>query len=283
MFGCVFYADILGFGELSDVSGAGPARSALLDTAQVVSDNDDLSRYIQRDNWLCRYALSDSLFLVSDNAVDACVAAAEIFFGLAFLNASHEDVILRQSVLLRGGISCGDFQEVKPLFPETSKGNLVGEAVVSAVKLERSKPRGPRLFVSDEVASSLERTGGEGVAWIVDRLSEGPAELLWLLSPDPSEANGTMIGDVCDAAVRLFDWYGGNQDIGLHYAGYLDLVVRSLERLRDRNPDQAFFATRKAGFDRVGSSTKSDAVAGFFEKFNLGSRLEELAGLAGTK
>jgi len=282
MFGCVFYADILGFGELSGVTGAGPARAALQDISHILSTNEELARYIQRDNWLCRYALSDSLFLVSENALEACTTAAEIFFSLAFINASHEDAILQQSVLLRGGVACGDFQEIGPLFPETAKGNLVGDAVVRAVGLERADPKGPRLFVSDEVATSIEDAGRESVAWIVDRAGEGPAEILWLLPPDPSEANGTMIGDVCDAAVRLFEWNCGRGKVGLHYAGYLDLVARSLERLHERNPNQAFFAIRKAGFERVKSSSKSASVSRFFKEVSLTSRLEKLSGFAET-
>jgi len=277
MFGCVFYADILGFSDLSDINGAGPAMGALLDVSNVISDNDDLARYIDRDNWLCRYALSDSIFLVSKNAVEACTAAAEIFFRLAFLNASHEDAILMQSVLLRGGISCGDFQEVDPLFPETAKGNLVGNAVVRAVKLERASPTGPRLFISEEVATSLEETDLDGVAWIVDHAGEGPAELLWILPPDPSESNGTMIGDVCDAAVRLFNRYSNRNDkVGIHYAGYLDLVVRSLEKLIERNPEQALFAITRASFERVGSESKSETVKRFISDFDLTGRLRLL-------
>jgi hypothetical protein len=99
----VFYADILGFSISATEPGAGRALQQLSDVAHILSTDDSLAKYLQREVWSARYALSDSIFLLASDAVEACVAAAEFFFNLAFYNATEE-----LPVLMRGAITFGE-------------------------------------------------------------------------------------------------------------------------------------------------------------------------------
>jgi len=173
----VFFADVLGFSALSRVANAAGAIDALTDLATIFSTQNSVARYLQAAAWRRRYGLSDSIFLVADDPIAACAAAAEILFNLAFYNSQAED-----TVMLRGAIAMGEVREIGPLFPETAIANLVGEAVARAVKLEGCGAKGPRLLVSDEVVGALP---AEFASWMLDRTGEGPAELFWPLPPDP--------------------------------------------------------------------------------------------------
>jgi hypothetical protein len=148
----VFYADILGFSISATEPGAARALGQLSDVAHILSTEDSLAKYLQREIWNARYGLSDSIFLLSRDAADGCLAAAEFFFNLAYYNATEE-----LPVLMRGSITFGEVRKTRPIFPETGKGNVVGEAVGRAVQLERSRPKGPRLLVSAEVAKALKK------------------------------------------------------------------------------------------------------------------------------
>ena len=188
----IFYTDILGFSAAAARPGARRAVSHLSDVAHILSTEDSLAKYLQREVWSARYGLSDSIFLVARDPVGACRAAAEFFFNLAFYNAT-QDV----PVLMRGSITFGEVRKTAPLFPETGKGNLVGEAVVRAVQLERSGPKGPRLLVSREVAEIIRKEASLKQLLYAEAETR---ELLWLLSAD----EGLLIGDVAGAACRLF-------------------------------------------------------------------------------
>ena len=165
---------------------AAAAVDALSDLASIFSTQSSIARYLQAAAWRRRYGLSDSIFLVADDPAAACAAAAEIFFNLAFYSSQTDD-----AVLLRGAITLGDAREIGPLFPETASANLVGEAVVRAVQLEKSGGKGPRLLLSDEVIGALP---AEFASWMLDRTAEGPAELLWPLAPDPKASEPLMVG-----------------------------------------------------------------------------------------
>jgi hypothetical protein len=227
----VFFADVLGFSALSRVANATPAIDALSDLATLFSTQSSIARYLQAPAWRRRYGLSDSIFLVADDPRAACAAAAEIFFNLAFSNSQSDD-----AVLLRGAVTMGDVREIGPLFPETAVANLVGEAVVRAVRLEKSGAKGPRLLVSDEVVGALP---ADFASWMVDRTAEASAELLWLLTPDPNATEPLMIGDVCGAACRLMLAQLKDAEAAPHLVAYLDLLARSLSRLRQRDASAA--------------------------------------------
>jgi hypothetical protein len=128
--------------------------------------------------------------------------------------------------------------------------NLVGEAVVEAVLLEKHGGDGPRLFVSADVAGALR---GSRLAWLVDEVPGAPAELLWLLPPDPAAAPqlSLMIGDVGRAAVGLFVRRGRDPRVGRHYLALLDLVARALERLAQHDQPTARIAIRAARLGAV--------------------------------
>jgi hypothetical protein len=227
----VFFADVLGFSALSRVANAAGAIDALTDLATMFSTRSNVARYLQAPAWRRRYGLSDSIFLVADDPAAACAAAAEIFFNLAFYNSQTDD-----AVLLRGAITLGDAREIGPLFPETASANLVGEAAMRAVQLEKCGAKGPRLLVSEEVVGALP---AEFTSWMLDRTAEGPAELLWPLTPDPKASEPLMVGDVCQAATRLLLRQSQDAEAARHLVAYVDLLARALERLRQRNTNGA--------------------------------------------
>lgn len=225
----VFYADVLGFSNLSALPSAAAAAEALSDIAHILSTDHALAQYLQRPLWRQRYALSDSMFLVGRDPVAASAAAAEFFFNLAYYNASQD-----RPVLMRGAITFGQVRRTKPIFPESGKANLIGEAVVRAVQLEGSGVKGPRLLVSSEVVKLLKKSR---LKWLVDKRPGCPDEVLWLLPPEGTAADGLMIADVAAVAVRLA--LAAESEAVDQYAAYVDLVVRSLLRLRERFPEAA--------------------------------------------
>jgi hypothetical protein len=245
----VLFADVLGFSGLASAPRAEGATDALSDLAHLLSSSDELVTLLGSASspWTERYGLSDSIFLVSEEPIRACKAAAEFFFNLAYVN--HQ---ARNPVLLRGAISIGEALQVQGIFPESSKANLVGEAVVRAVKLEEEGPKGPKLLLTQEAARAWEESS-ETPSWLLSRNERGQAELLWLLPPDPSMANGLQIGEVCRTAFRLAREHG-TKTFGYHYIGYLDLVARSLQRLRSARPEEAVTAIQVSALtDEVSS------------------------------
>jgi hypothetical protein len=229
----LFFADVLGFSSLSKTPGASGAADALSDLAHLLSSESELAKLLQSSVWTERYGLSDSIFLVAEDPVQACAAASEFFFDLAYVNHEAE-----APVLLRGAVTIGESLRVKPIFPESATANLVGEAVVRAVRLEESGPKGPKLLLSEETAKAWE-SSTQIRDWLLSRDEKGQAEILWLLPPDPTLANGLQIGEVCRTALRLAREHGASPAFGYHYLGYLDLVTRSLQRLRALRPEEA--------------------------------------------
>lgn len=259
---CVFFADLLGFRGLSVRDDGEAAADALSDVALVLSERDEVARYLQASVWSRRYGLSDSLFLVGEDPVAACSAAAELFFNLAYVNCRAE-----RPVLMRGGLAYGRVREVEPIFPETGKGNVVGAAVVEAVDLEKRPEKGPRLFVQGDLVALLQAKGAS-VSWALEPVEDGVAEVLWLLSPDPTATNPSMVGDVCRKAVELFEQHAVHPRFGRHYVGYLELCVRSLARLRSRDPEGARATAERGGLSRV---EETDLLSQ-----DLRSRLQEI-------
>ncbi len=144
---------------------------------------------------------------------------------------------------MRGAITIGEVRRAQPIFPETATANLVGEAVVRAVQLENSGTKGPRLMVAKEVADCLRSSSAR---WLLDRSPGCPHELLWLLPPDGAVTDGQAIGDVAAVAVRLALMATPGSEGAQHYLAYLDLVMRSLLRLKRRFAAAARAAVEKA-------------------------------------
>ena len=227
----VFFADVLGFSAMA-MRNPADAERALEDVALLFSDQDEIAKYLQLGSpWQARYGLSDSIFLVAVDTVAGARWAAQFFFHLAYLNSSVPD----QRVLMRGALAFGTVIQRGPIFPETGTGNVVGEAVVKAAMLEKSGAKGPRLLVDEVVASSVR---GSAIAWLLDD-SEGPAELLWLLPPELSEFDVTHLRPVCAAAADALR--SAPEQVAVHYVAYVDLVLRSLLRLKqfDRHAAEA--------------------------------------------
>lgn len=268
----VFFADILGFGALAGVPGAKGAKDALSDVAHLLSTEDELVQFLGRSVWTERYGLSDSIFLVSESPVEACAAAAEFFFNLAYVDRESPN-----PVFLRGALTIGEAYRVGPIFPESAKANLVGEAVVRAVRLEETGAKGPHLLLAPEAAQAWEEST-QPKHWLLDRTPEGHPELLWLLPPDPAFANGLLIGEVCRAALGLIREHGANPRFGYHYIGYLDLVTRSLQRLREKSPQEGAIALKGSGLHEQASDIEQTLLARLSLEESLRARLQDLIG-----
>lgn len=81
MLSTVFFADVLGFSALS-VNDAGSAERALDDVSLLFSDQEEITKLLQvGDPWTARYGLSDSIFLIAEDAAAAAAASARFFFG----------------------------------------------------------------------------------------------------------------------------------------------------------------------------------------------------------
>jgi hypothetical protein len=267
----VLFADILGFGNLARAPGATGAKDALSDVAYLLATDDELVQFLRQPVWKERYGLSDSIFLVAEDPVGACVAGVELFFDLAYVNHSTE-----APVLIRGALAQGEADQVKPIFPESAQFNLVGEAVVRAVALEEKGPKGPRLLLAEEMAAAWEQSS-QPQSWLLDRI-EGQAELLWLLPPDPAASNGLLIGEVCGTALRLVREHGANPRFGYHYIGYLDLVLRSLQRLLERNPSEGEIARRICGLAESRAAVQEVLMPRINLEAVLLQRLRDLTG-----
>lgn len=225
----VFFADVLGFSSMA-MADVSRAEQALDDVALLFSDQEEISRFLQRGSpWRARYGLSDSIFLIADDPVAAAGAAAQFFFHLAFLNSSVPD----QAVLMRGALAMGEVKELRPIFAESGKGNVVGEAVVRVAMLEKSGAKGPRLLIDESVATAVR---GSGASWLVAD-DDGSAELLWLLPPDSSDVDLSLLRPVCAAAAHAF--LNAPAEVAAHFVAYMDLVLRSLLRLAERDRPSA--------------------------------------------
>lgn len=236
----LFFADVLGFSALASAPQASGAADALADIAHLFS-SDELVRFLGPAPWKERYGLSDSLLLVAEDPIAAGATAAELFFNLAYMNHSAP-----APVLLRGALTIGEAHQVRPLFPETATANLIGEAVVRAARLEKEGPKGPRLLLAPEAAEAW-KIAPRPADWLLDCTADGQAELLWLLPPEPERANGLLIGEVCEMVFRLTREHGAHPRFGYHYLGFLDLAMRSLQRLLDMRPEEGQAALAISG------------------------------------
>src|SRR5260370_34465593 len=237
----VFYADILGFSIAATERGAGRAFGQLSDVAHILSTDNSLAKCLQREVWNARYGISASIFLLACDAADACLAGAEFFFNLAYYNATE-----KLPVLMRGSITFGEVRKTRPIFPETAKGNVLGEAVVRASSTNEAGRRGPRLFVSAEVAKALKKNSSK--KHLLDIHAE-TNELLWLLPEDLALAEGLLMRDVAGAASALAVSAGPTSAALPHLAAYADLAIRSILRLKQFNPDEARIAIRRSSID----------------------------------
>jgi len=266
----VFFGDILGFSRASQTPGSPRAIDALSDVATILSSEHSVARYLQSPVWHRRFGLSDSIFLLAGDPEQACTAAAEIFFNLAYYNSRTS-----APVLMRGAITTGEVRELGPLFPDTSTSNLVGDAVVRAVELEKCGLKGPRLLVSDEVMQALSRPIRD---WMLDHLPGQPWESLWLLTPDPASISAEMIADVCRSAVEGLRRHAQDPQAVDHYVAYVDVVTRSLLRLRGRDRNAAAAVVDQASLKRARSELQVLLVTKGAREVEILNRLDDLLG-----
>ena len=169
----------------------------------------------------------------------------------------------------------GVVREVGPLFPETANANVVGDAVVRAVQLEKCGAKGPRLLVSDEVVGALP---AEFTSWMLDQTAEGPAELLWLLTPDPKVTEPLMVADVCRVGTRLLATQSQDAAAAPHLVAYIDLIARSLERLRQRDAHAADATLALVDFSAVRPILQSLLSTSRIPEFLVLERIDALIG-----
>lgn len=273
MVSTVFFGDILGFAHSSRIPGAQGALDALEDVAQLLSREHEIAKYLQMGApWTGRYGLSDSIFLVADNSEHAVRAASELFFNLAYYKSSQPD----SAVLLRGAMAHGEVHKTHPIFPETASENLVGDAVVQAVRLEQSGAKGPRLLLSDAVAEAIMASP---TAWMLDRRFPDPHEILWILPPDLDTASGEMIGSVAKVSVELLKAYSDQDAVVVHYLAYVDLVVRAMDRLKQKAPHLAQVALRSVDLEMMQTLIAGVTERGLVPCLQLAEQIQELKAL----
>lgn len=264
----VFFADVLGFSVMATRS-PGDAERALDDVALLFSHHDEITKYLQSGSpWQARYGLSDSIFLIAADPVAAAAAAAQFFFRLAYLNSS----VPEQRVLMRGALAAGEVRELGPIFAETATGNVVGAAVVKAAVLEKSGAKGPRLLVDEIVADAVRKSK---YAWLLDD-REATTELLWLLPPDPSDFDLTHVRAVCVAASDAF--LSAPAEVAEHYVAYVDLVLRSLLRLKEKDGGAASVLARAMDRDAIAARLDALAAKKIPVERRVHDRLKDLAG-----
>lgn len=145
----VLFLDILGFKELIDTGQEQKIYS-------VLTTSSEFSRAINSAPEMFKAtAFSDSL--VVSCKLDK-IGVRGILNAAAILVWSF----LRQGILTRGGISCGDMHHTKD--------RLFGPAMNSAYKLESEFAIFPRVLVSDEVVSMIRRDELDGTVTAVGLL-----------------------------------------------------------------------------------------------------------------
>jgi len=237
----VFFADVLGFSELSRQGASSGAARALDDIALLFSDHQEIAQHLNAGSpWTERYGLSDSIVLLALDPVAAVTAASEFFFDLAWLNVATPE----QRVLMRGSITRGDVKKVPPIFKETGTANVIGEAVVRAVLMEKSGAKGPRLLIDDGVAHAI---ADAPCAWLIDRAESIP-EVLWLLPVDPT-GDLFRLRAIAEGIVRSF--LAAEGAAAIHYVAYVDLLIRSLTRLRQHREQEALALVTRIHLDAI--------------------------------
>lgn len=98
----IFYGDVLGFSNLAASPEAQGAVDALSDVRATFADAGVIQA-LQKAVWPDRFALSDSVFLVSDDPLAAAGAAADLFFALAYINSHSPE----RSTLMRAALAWG--------------------------------------------------------------------------------------------------------------------------------------------------------------------------------
>ena len=221
----VFYFDVLGF-QARAAGSAASAIDALSALAQILGTPQLTALTGQ---WAYRYSLSDSVFLTAADPLSAAKQAGALVFSLVHFTGTDDE-----PVLVRGALAFGPVRHLRGIFLTTSEAaNLVGPAVVDAVRLEQIGLRGPRIIIPESLVAILAARDSEFVKWTLRPTAlPGVWEVLWLLPAHPKDLKDEELSlmDVSGLAVQLFKKHEGHPAYGTHYREFLLLAARSVAR-----------------------------------------------------
>lgn len=223
----VFYFDVLGFRQMAG-GAAQSAVAALSDLAELLRSPAIAQ---QTEQWSHRYSLSDSVFLTHPDPVQALRQAGDLVFNLVSLNLTKDD-----PVLVRGALAHGEVRHLQGIFLSSEEpANLLGDAVVEAVKLEHSIGlKGPRIFLSERLAHTIAAADKALAEWqLCPTAAPGVWEVLWLLPSNPADfaQDELAVKDLCDLALQLLRTKGGHAEYGAQYREFALLAGRCIERV----------------------------------------------------
>ncbi len=205
--------------------------------------------------------MSDSIFIVSDNAsllvhqlshfLVNCFALRQAAFAYGRSHGDPRNVVVRgfycgdsahtthcevwYPLLFRGAIACGNVNLLRiPSVTDATMArtsNLVGPAVVDAVRLEGEGTRGPRLLCTEEFVARLDQEAALYVGECIDADKPEVREIYWPLAYFETEADvhaGLQNGlnEPLRAAVNLWKYFL-NSTVSDHYYALIRLLIKS--------------------------------------------------------
>ena len=165
----------------------------------------------------------------------------QVEFDLSNLNdVKTYRVPMREPVVLfRGGIAYGNVIETKPLglFANQliSCNNMMGEAMVRAVRMEESKIKGPRILFDNSVYEQLNRDAKLYCRVVPE--DTGLYEILWpalgliLENRDNFTQEIDHFYEIFTPAFNLWKYWRENEHVSAHYEKFLELTVASAYHL----------------------------------------------------
>ena len=222
-----FYFDVLGFRHMAGGT-AQTAMTALSDVAEMLR-SPAIAQHTE--HWSHRYALSDSVFLTHPDPAQSLRQAGDVVFTMVSVNLTTDD-----PVLVRGALAHGEVRHVKGIFLRSKEpANLVGDAVVEAVKLEQTAGlKGPRIFVPEPLAHTIAAADRALADWQLRPTSApGVWEVLWVLPSTPADFahDELAVKDLCALALQLLKTKGGHAEYGAQYREFALLAGRCIERV----------------------------------------------------
>ena len=142
-------------------------------------------------------------------------------------------------VLFRGGIAYGEVIETQPMSmfngQKTACNNLIGEAIVRAVGMEKVL-KGPRLVFEQSVYDQLNDEAKIYVRPVPEQEFAGCYEILWPAMGYVLENRDTFTQEInhfyelFTPAYNLWKYYKGGS-VAVHYERFLELIVASAVRI----------------------------------------------------
>lgn len=145
-------------------------------------------------------------------------------------------------VLFRGGLAFGDVLETAPmgLFnnQKTTVGNLMGEAVVRAVRIGEMGVKGPRIVFDKSVYEQLNNDARLYCREMPEEAFKDYYEILWpamdlvLENKDAFHQELGHFYEVFNPAYKLWQFYK-NSPVADHYVCFLELIVSATIKIYD--------------------------------------------------